>query len=385
VIDVMVTAVGCLLVTVTVFAVLVVVTATFAKASAAGLTVTGTTPLPLSDTVWGLLVALSVIVRVPVRLPVVVGVKVTLIVQFGPAGTEVPHVFVCPKSPETTIEETLKAVGRLFVNVTVFAVLEVPTASFPNDNDAGVAVAWSTPFPASAVVCGLLFAPSVTVKVPVREPVAPGVKVTFTVQLAPAFSDVPQLFVCPKSPVTAIGDKLRLVGKLFLSVTALAVLVMPTAWFPNERLAGETVACSTPVPVNETVCGLLLALSMTVRVPVRPLVAVGVNVTLIAQFAPAARDAPHVFVCAKSPEVLIEDMLRAEAVPFFSVLTFVLLVVETAWLPKDKLVGERVTLWAAKKLMGTKVEKMIAQITKKLLRRNACQCRRVAVSTWPLP
>jgi hypothetical protein len=141
VIDVMVTAVGCLLVTVTVFAVLVVVTATFPNASAAGLTVTGTTPLPLSDTTCGLLFALSVIVRVPVRLPVAVGVKVTLIVQFPPAATEAPHVFVCPKSPETTIEETLKAVGRLFVNVTVFAVLEVPTASFPNDNDAGVAVA----------------------------------------------------------------------------------------------------------------------------------------------------------------------------------------------------------------------------------------------------
>jgi hypothetical protein len=126
--DVTVTAVGCLLVTVTVFAALVAVTATLPNTSVAGVTVTGTTPLPASDTVCGLLFALSVIVRVPVRLPVAVGVNVTLTVQFAPAATEVPHVFVCAKSPETAIDDTLSAVPRLFVTVSVFTTLEVPTA-----------------------------------------------------------------------------------------------------------------------------------------------------------------------------------------------------------------------------------------------------------------
>jgi hypothetical protein len=94
VIDAMLTAVGCLLLTVTVFGALVVVTASFPKAKVAGLTVTGTTPFPVSETVCGLLLALSVIVKVPVRLPVAVGVKVTLIVQLVSDASDVPHVFV---------------------------------------------------------------------------------------------------------------------------------------------------------------------------------------------------------------------------------------------------------------------------------------------------
>jgi hypothetical protein len=37
---------------------------------------------------------LSVIVRVPLRVPFAVGVKVTLMAQLAPAATEVPQVFV---------------------------------------------------------------------------------------------------------------------------------------------------------------------------------------------------------------------------------------------------------------------------------------------------
>jgi hypothetical protein len=92
VIDVMVTAVGCLLLTVTVFAALVVVTAWLPNARVVGLTLTGTTPLPVNETVCGLLLAMSVIVKVPVRLPVVAGVKITLIVQFVPAASDVPQL-----------------------------------------------------------------------------------------------------------------------------------------------------------------------------------------------------------------------------------------------------------------------------------------------------
>ena len=44
---------------------------------------------------------------------------------------------------------------------------------------------------------------SVTVSVAARLPVAPGVKVTLIVQLLPASSDVPQVFVCAKSPALA--------------------------------------------------------------------------------------------------------------------------------------------------------------------------------------
>ncbi len=74
------------------------------------------------------------------------------------------------------------------------------------------------------------------------------------------------------------------------------MLVVPTTWFPKARVAGVSVTGSTPFPVRETVCGLLVALSVTVTVPVRVPVVVGVNVTLILQFAPAARVLPQLFV-----------------------------------------------------------------------------------------
>ncbi len=51
-----------------------------------------------------------------------------------------------------------------------------------------------------------------------------------------------------------------------------------------------------PVPVNETVCGLLLALSPMPIVAVRVPVAAGVNVTEMVHFALPARLAPQVLV-----------------------------------------------------------------------------------------
>ena len=53
-------------------------------------------PVPVRLTVCGVFAALSVKVIVPVRVPVAVGVNVTLIVQLAPTATLLPHVFVCP-------------------------------------------------------------------------------------------------------------------------------------------------------------------------------------------------------------------------------------------------------------------------------------------------
>jgi hypothetical protein len=81
-----------------------------------------------------------------------------------------------------------------------------------------------------------------------------------------------------------------------VSVTVSALLEVPTACLPNERVAGNAVACNSPVPVRETVCGLLLALSVMVRVPGLEPVAVGVKVTLMVQLDAAATEVPHVLV-----------------------------------------------------------------------------------------
>jgi len=55
-----------------------------------------------------------------------------------------------------------------------------------------------------------------------------------------------------------------------------------------------------PVPVSETTCGLPLALSLTVSEPVRVPVVVGLNLMLIVQLPPTAREEPQV---PKPPQV----------------------------------------------------------------------------------
>lgn len=63
---------------------------------------------------------------------------------------------------------------------------------------------------------------------------------------------------------------------------------MPTAELANERLVGVTVTDALPVPVKLTVCGVLAAASLNVRVPVAAPIVVGAKTTPTKQVAPAA-------------------------------------------------------------------------------------------------
>src|SRR6266566_7222530 len=79
----------------------------------------------------------------------------------------------------------------------------------------------------------------------------------------------------------------------FESVTVWAGLVLPRAWLPNARAVSERLAAGepvelAPVPVRLTVCGLPVALSLTLSVALRVPVALGVNLALMVQLAPAA-------------------------------------------------------------------------------------------------
>src|SRR5205085_4149191 len=66
-----------------------------------------------------------------------------------------------------------------------------------------------------------------------------------------------------------------------------------------------------PVPDSPALCGLLLAESVSVRVPARVPEAVGAKVTLTLQMACAARLLPQSLVCAKSPATEIEVNVTA--------------------------------------------------------------------------
>ena len=86
---------------------------------------------------------------------------------------------------------------------------------------------------------------------------------------------------------------------VLVSVTPCVVLV-PKATLPKLREAGLAESCCTPVtprPLRPTDWGLPVALSLTEIVPVCVPEAVGVNVTLSKQFAPAASCVPQLLVC----------------------------------------------------------------------------------------
>ena len=157
----------------------------------------------------------------------------------------------------------------------------------------------AAPVPVRATVCGLPVALSVTVMVPGWLPVAVGVKVTLMVQLAAGATEVPQVLVWAYCVLAAMLVRLSAAVPGFDSVTVCAALLMPTAWLANVRLVGEKLTLdAAPVPVSATVCGLPVALSVTVIVPGWLPVAVGVKVTLMVQLAAGATEVPQVLVWA---------------------------------------------------------------------------------------
>ena len=91
----------------------------------------------------------------------------------------------------------------------------------------------------------------------------------------------------------------------FESVTVWAGLVLPRAWLPNARAVSERLAIGeppveAPVPLRLTVCGLPVALSLTLSVALLVPLTVGENVTLMVQLAPRATELPQLVVWAKS-------------------------------------------------------------------------------------
>ena len=78
-----------------------------------------TRPVPLSATVCGLPVALSMIVRVPVLVPGPKGVKTTAMEPFPPAHILVPQVLVWEKSPPVETLRMSSEAPPVLVRVTV--------------------------------------------------------------------------------------------------------------------------------------------------------------------------------------------------------------------------------------------------------------------------
>jgi hypothetical protein len=106
------------------------------------------------------------------------------------------------------------------------------------------------PVPVRLAVCGLLPALSVTVSVPDRLPTTVGVNVTLMVHLALPSTDAAQVLVWAKSPLTATLVIVNVVGRLFVRVTEIGLLVLPTVWLVNVIAPGDKVTSAMPVPAR---------------------------------------------------------------------------------------------------------------------------------------
>jgi hypothetical protein len=103
-----------------------------------------------------------------------------------------------------------------------------------------------------------------------------------------------------------------------------------------------------PTPASATDWGLPPPSSVMVMAPVLLPPEVGVKVTLIVQFAPAAREFPQVSVWPKSPLAEMEVIFRLAVPPLLSMMVCALLVVVSACPEKVRLLSLRHTADAVK-------------------------------------
>lgn len=160
--------------------------------------------------------------------------------------------------------------------------------------------------PVSGTDWGLPAALSAMDNEPVSVPAKVGLKITEIEQVPATAIEAGQLLVWVKSPNAVILLIVSGAEPELITVTTCAVQLLHaafTTWLGNVRLAGERVmaAAVIPVPAKETVCGLPVALSVMVIVPVRAPATVGVKITEIVHVLAGATDAPQVFVWLKSP------------------------------------------------------------------------------------
>ena len=114
----------------------------------------------------------------------------------------VPQLLVCAKSPLALMLEMLAAAVPVFETVTGCEALLLPSTCAEKVSALlDTPMTGAVPVPVRETVCGLFAALSVMVSMPLRVPLAVGVKVTLTVQVVLGARLVPQLLVCAKSPL----------------------------------------------------------------------------------------------------------------------------------------------------------------------------------------
>jgi hypothetical protein len=204
-------------------------------------------------------------------------------VQLPPSASEEPQVLFSEKSagsaPVNVMLVMFKVALPVLSRVTDSVEQAASTGQFPNawlDGERLTLVPVLVPVPERLTLWGLPMALSVKETAAVRDPLAAGVKVTLIVQLPPAATLAPQVLVWTKSPglapERAMLEIVKAAEPVLFSVTAWAVLVVPTDWLAKVRLLGERLttgetALMVSVRVALPVPALLVALNVTVELP----------------------------------------------------------------------------------------------------------------------
>jgi hypothetical protein len=306
---------------------------------------------------------LSAKFREALSIIVVDGLKVKVTVQLAPGFTD-PAVEQVLETIEKSAAFAPVMDGLLvnvsdpfpvFISVTVICPLVPPCGTDPNDSLAGKLTTGRVPVPVSGTLCVLGVALSAKFNEAFSAPPVEGLNVSFTVQVPPAatgFAGKQVLEAIAKSPafvpvtegvLVKVSDALP----VFIRVTVICALVVPSGTEPNETLAGRLTPGAVPVPVKETVCALGVALSAKLRVAFSPAAVDGVKDIVTPQVAPAATwlAVVQVEVTMAKSAALVPEMdgllvkVRAPLPVFLSVTVTGELVVCSMTEPNDWLAG----------------------------------------------
>ena len=256
-----------------------------------------TAPVPLSETVSGEPVASLVIVRLPVRLPVVVGANLMVSVAdwdaLKVAGTLSP--LTLKPLPEALTAEMCTSVLPVLVMTTCFEELD-PEVTLPKLRLVGFALSVpevATPIPERVKESVEFEASLVTVMPPVALPALVGANVTVRVAVWEGFTvagTVMPLTLKPL-PLVVMAEMWTAALPVFVITICLAELE-PVFTFPKLRLIGFALSCPVAVadPVPERgmlrvwLAGSLLVIA---RLPVDAPVVFGLYVRVTAADWPA--------------------------------------------------------------------------------------------------
>ena len=179
----------------------------------------------------------------------------------------------------------------VFFTVTDIGELAVPCSVAGNVSDGGVTVtaSFAPVVPCNGTNCGLPeVALSASVKVPAARSRSRGSECDGMVQVDPAAIGEASVEQVPpeiaNGPLMVMLENVSVSAPVlvFFTVTVIGALVVFCACAGNVTMAGVTitvVTCAVVVPLNVTVCGLPVALSLIESVPLLGAVPVGVNVT----------------------------------------------------------------------------------------------------------